>query len=127
MNQKIAIIRVRGLTGVQYDIEHAMKTLNLHRKNYCVVVEKKPSVVGMLKKIANFVAYGEIDDEALKLLEEKAEKTKNKKGEEKLKPYFRLNSPKKGFGRKGIKANYSISGALGYRGNEINDLIRRML
>ena len=44
-----------------------------------------------------------------------------------LKPYFRLKPPKKGFERYGIKMPYSMGGALGYRKENINDLVKRMI
>ncbi|MFH1257199.1 MAG: 50S ribosomal protein L30 [Candidatus Diapherotrites archaeon] len=44
-----------------------------------------------------------------------------------LKPVFRLRPPRKGFERKGIKRNFSIGGAAGYRGTEINKLIEKMI
>ena len=44
-----------------------------------------------------------------------------------LKPFFRLNPPVKGFDRKGIKVPFSLGGALGYRKEKINDLIKRMV
>lgn len=43
-----------------------------------------------------------------------------------LKPFFRLHPPRKGYGRKGIKYHYSVGGALGYRGDTINQLISKM-
>lgn len=43
-----------------------------------------------------------------------------------LKPFFRLHPPRKGHGRKGIKYAYTIGGALGYRGDNINQLITKM-
>lgn len=42
-----------------------------------------------------------------------------------VKPIFRLNPPKKGYGS--IKRSYTKKGALGYRSKEINILIERML
>ena len=45
----------------------------------------------------------------------------------KIKPFFRLNPPAKGFGRKGIKVSFKAKGALGYRADKINDLIKRMI
>ena len=36
-------------------------------------------------------------------------------------------SEKKGYGRKGIKTPFSKGGALGYRGDKINDMIQRMM
>ncbi len=44
-----------------------------------------------------------------------------------LKPVFRLKPPEKGFERGGIKKSFPVGGALGYRGEKINDLIERML
>ena len=44
-----------------------------------------------------------------------------------LKPVFRLNPPKKGFERKGIKKPYSVGGALGYRGDKIKAVLERMM
>jgi large subunit ribosomal protein L30 len=82
----------------------------------------------MIKKVKDYVTYGEIDDETEKLLVEKrGEKTKDKEGKEVMKKFFRLSPPRKGFGRKGIKFAFSQGGALGYRGTKINDLIKRML
>ena len=43
-----------------------------------------------------------------------------------LKPFFRLHPPRKGYGRKGIKHPFTIGGALGYRGEDINNLIIKM-
>ena len=48
-------------------------------------------------------------------------------GGKKIKKIFRLNSPKKGYGRKGIKVSFNNGGALDYRGDKINDLIKRMI
>ena len=44
----------------------------------------------------------------------------------KVKPVFRLHPPRGGF-KRSIKKPVGAGGELGYRGREINDLIRRML
>jgi large subunit ribosomal protein L30 len=44
-----------------------------------------------------------------------------------LKPIFRLNPPRKGFEREGIKKPYNLGGALGNRKEKIKDLIMRMI
>lgn len=125
-NKKFAVVRVRGLVRVRKDINYTMDLLGLYRKNYCVLIDAKN--IGMIKKVKDYVTYGEIDQETEDLLvKKKGEKTNDKAGKEIMKKFFRLNSPKKGFGRKGIKISFSKSGALGYRGNKINDLIKRML
>lgn len=120
---RIAVIRVRGGIGVKNEIRDTLKMLNLHRCNYCVVVPKNDSYAGMIKKVKDYVTYGEIDDETYKLLVEK----RGKKSREKLKAFFRLNPPKKGFGRKGIKMPFNKGGALGLRDVKINELIKRMI
>jgi large subunit ribosomal protein L30 len=123
---KIAVIRVRGSVRVNKKINDTMDMLGLYRKNYCVVVNKNS--IGMIQKVKDYVTYGEIDNETEKLLiEKRGEKTKNREGKEVLKKFFRLNPPKKGFGRKGIKFAFAKGGALGYRAEKINDLIKRML
>lgn len=43
-----------------------------------------------------------------------------------LKPVFRLHPPRKGHKQRGIKHPFTLGGALGYRGNEINNLITKM-
>lgn len=140
---KIAIVRVRGSIHLRRDIKDTLNLLRLYRQNYCVMVEDNPSYRGMIKKIKDYVTYGEIDDETYKmLLKKRGEKykgrEKDRKGKieykkfivvdgKKIKPFFRLSPPLKGFGRKGIKVGYKTHGALGYRGVKINELLKRMM
>ena len=118
--------------------------LKLTRKNHCVVIENTPSSLGMIKKIKDYITWGEISEETLKELFEKRGEAYN--GPEKdargkidynrkfvtfnkknYKKTFRLNPPRKGFGRKGIKVPFKVGGTLGDRKEKINDLIKRML
>ncbi|MCK4522223.1 MAG: uL30 family ribosomal protein [Nanoarchaeota archaeon] len=122
----MAVILVRGFIRVNKKVVDTCKMLTLYRKNYCTLVDKKD--FGMVNKIKDYVTFGEIDKETEKLLiEKKGEMKKGRDGKDVMKRFFRLNPPKKGFGRKGIKVSFSKSGALGYRGNKINELIKRML
>lgn len=116
-NKKIAVILVRGMHDVSGENKSTMQMLNLNRRNLCVIVPATRSMLGMISKIKNYVTYGEVDEETLKLLKEK-------KGDSQS---YRLNSPRKGYGRKGIKRHFSHGGGLGYRGKAINDLIKRMV
>ena len=141
--KKIAAIRVRGLIGIKDTVEYTLKMLRLYRKNYCTVVPDTPTSMGMLQKSKDFITWGEIDDETFKLIVDKRgesfhgkEKDSKEKisyddfilvNNKKIKKYFRLNPPRKGFGRKGIKSSFVNGGALGYRGEKINDLIKRMI
>jgi large subunit ribosomal protein L30 len=118
MNSEIiAAVRVRGLTGVKYGVKETMKFLGLHRKNYCVILKKDPSSIGMLNKAKDYTTWGEITQETVDMLKKRDEGKK----------FFRLNSPRKGFGRKGIKNPFTRGGALGYRGEKMNDLVQRMI
>ena len=69
----------------------------------------------------DYVVYGEIDDKLIKEIETKRGK---KDADGKLKPYFRLHPPIKGF-RKSTKTSYP-RGILG-KNKEIAKLIVRML
>lgn len=123
---RFALIRVRGSIRVTKEINDSLNMLRLYRKNYCVVIDKKQ--LGMVKKVKDYVTYGEINKETEEnLIKKRGEKTISKDGKEVMKKFFRLQPPKKGFGRKGIKVSFSSSGALGYRGEQINELIMRML
>ena len=140
---KIAAIRVRGDVNLNMGVRDTLNLLKLYRKNYCVVKENTPSTLGMINKVKDYVTYGEISDEVYKeLLDKRSEEYKGKlqdsKGKieykrfieangKKIKPFFRLSPPRKGFERKGIKVSYNAGGALGYRADNINELIKRMI
>ena len=139
---KIAIVLVRGVVNLSQSVKDTLNLLRLNKKNYCVVVENNPVNLGMIKKVKDFITWGEIDNDTFKelvskrgeefqaRLTDRKEKYSYKSLEidgKKYKPYFRLNPPRKGFGRKGIKVAFKVGGGLGNRAEKINDLIRRML
>ena len=142
-NGKLAVIRIRGIINIQRDIEPTLNQLRLYKKNFCVVVPNNKSSLGMVTKIKDYVTWGDIDEETYSLLiEKKGEEYKDRiadtKGkikytrflkvkDKKIKKFFRLNSPRKGYGRKGIKVAFNKGGALGYRGDKINELVHRMI
>lgn len=141
--QRLAAIRIKGVIGMKREVESTLEALRLYKKNYCCVVPNNKIYVGMLKKANDYLAWGEIDEQTFNELVDKRgeqfnDREKDSKGKisyndfmlinnKKIKKYFRLNSPKKGFGRKGLKHSFQQGGALGYRGNAINDLIKRMI
>ena len=157
MHKRIAVLRVRGSIGVDKKILDTLNMLRLYRKNYCSIVPNNASYLGMLSRIKYYVTWGEIDKETFKLLLEKRGKLVGNRSltenyiKEKLglnleqfsedfllqkkefkdipgiKQFFRLKPPIKGFERGGIKKPFSLGGALGYRKNHINDLIKRMI
>jgi len=120
---KLAIIRIRGTDDVKGEIEDTMRMLKLHKKMTCSIYPKTDALMGMLEKIKDYVTYGEIDEDTYKLLVEK----RGIKKEDKLVNYFHLAPPRGGFERKGIKTPFSMKGALGYRKEKINILIKKMI
>ncbi len=143
MEKRLAAVRIRGLVGIKTTIESTLQMLRLYKKNYCSVLPNSAIYTGMLKKAKDYITWGEIDDETFNALvnkrgEEFTGKEHDSKGKikyndfivvnnKKIKKYFRLNAPRKGFGRKGIKHSFKEGGSLGYRGEAINDLIKRMV
>ena len=141
--KKLAAIRIRGITGVKTKIEDTLNMLRLYKNNYCSILPNDTIYTGMLKKAKDYITWGEIDDETFKILvdkrgEEFHGRESDSKGKikyndffvinnKKIKKSFRLNPPRKGFERKGIKYSFQQGGALGYRGEKINDLIKRMI
>ncbi len=151
-----AVIRVRGQPDVSYDIEYTMGLLGVNRVNHCAIVPENASTKGMLQKVKDYTTYGEINAETLaqlirvrgrlsgdrmitdeylaansefKTVDDLAkaiiENDYRMKDIEAAKPVFRLHPPVKGY--EGNKRSYKNGGALGYRGEAINDLIARML
>ncbi|MCD6275968.1 MAG: 50S ribosomal protein L30 [Thermoplasmata archaeon] len=150
-----AVIRVRGRTGVRKDIRDTLQMLRLTRVNHCVLIPDTPAYRGMLQKVKDYVTWGEINLETLtKLIKYKGrlygdkpitdDYVKETLGYESIeemarailegkmlykdipnvKPVFRLHPPLKGWEK--TKRHFTEGGALGYRGEDINDLITRM-
>jgi len=152
-----AIIRLRGSVNVRPEIKHTLELLRLHRLNHCVVVEENDYNKGMIFKVKDYVAWGEISEDTLvslfknrgrleggdrlneEFLHDKTPFTSLKDlahtlfvGEVKMKdlmdykikPVFRLHSPRKG--HKGIKRSVKEGGELGYHGDKINELLHKM-
>lgn len=128
IKNKIAVIRVKGETKLRKEIKDTLQILGLHKKFSCVVLDATPSIIGMVKKLKDYVTFGEINEGIFNLLKEKrGKKTKDKEGKVIYKKFFRLSPPKGGFERKGTKVPFKVGGALGDRKEKINDLIKRML
>lgn len=157
MNKRIAVVRIRGTVNVRHDVADTMRMMRLYKNNNCTVIPNNPVYFGMLQKVKDFVTWGEIDEETFKqMLLKRGRLPTNQKFDEKylkektnmnldafakeflgfkkelkdvpgLKTFFKLSPPTKGFERKGIKTPFSLGGALGYRKDKINELLRRML
>lgn len=139
----IAVVRITGNVNLRKDIKETFDRLKIRRKYSCVVLKGTAIEKGMIKKLRDFVAFGEIKKEVLANLIEKRGKLidKTKKldvkkiieGFEKgskfdnlgIKPYFRLHPPRKGID---TKKHFGVGrGVLGDNKDKINELIERML
>ena len=129
--------------------------LRLMRNNHAVLIDDRPSFLGMIKTVQDYVTFGELSRESVvsllrkkgrlagnkKLTDEYAQKVGHKSLEDladaiadcrveywklrDIQPVFRLHPPTKGFKGK-IKKGYGSGGELGYRGENINRLLSRM-
>jgi len=148
MPSLFAVIRARGPVNVRRDIEDTLEILRLGRVNHCVLLPNVPSYKGMLHKAEGCITWGEINQQTLEKLifkrgslkadakgkHEKVGKIEAAKISKKvmsdglkdagLKPVFRLNPPSKGY--KSVRRFYP-KGDLGYRGEKINELLKRMI
>jgi len=152
-----AVIRLKGDVNLRTEVKDTMSLLKLNRKHHLVLIPPDSKFVNMVKKIQNYVTWGEISPEVLsELLKKRGRLSGNKRLTEDylkskinkdfdnlakdlidqkiklkdisgLKPVFRLKPPTKGFERFGLKRPYSLGGSTGYRGENINDLIKRMI
>ncbi|MCS7126838.1 MAG: 50S ribosomal protein L30 [Thaumarchaeota archaeon] len=150
------VIRLRGPSGLSEEVEYTLRLMHLRRSQWASLVRADPSYLGMLNKVAPYVTWGEPDPEVLaKLFRKRAESwnraplsdvlsrlgckdelelaRKVVSGEIKLgelfnhlKPYFRLHPPKGGY-RRSTKRMFADKGEAGYRGQAINELLRRMI
>lgn len=152
----LAVIRIRGTTGLKPAARKTAELLRLNKINHMVIVEDNEITRGMLNRARDYLTWGEIDETTLEaVLKHKAMLTGRKKlSEDDIKektgaktfsalakslikgkvrykdiegivPLFRLNPPKKGY--EAIRKSFQNGGSSGYRGEKINELIKRMV
>ncbi len=150
-----AVVQVRGVVNTRREIKDTLKMLRLHHINHCVIAPDTPEMLGMIRKVKDFVAYGEISPETLETLI----RTRGRlEGNAPLTDeYVREQTEYPGIaelahaiaegkatlrdipglkpvlrlhpprkGYKSLKRTYPQGGALGYYGPEINELLYKM-
>lgn len=157
MTGAVAVVRIRGHVQVRQTIEDTMRSLNLTRANHCVVVPAKDDVLGMVRKIKDYVTYGPIDAAGVeKLIKERGrlvgdkpvtdahvkEKTDFASVKELAAAVadgsFRYKdvpdvkplfrlNPPRKGYKGGVKRSFQAHGSLGDRGDAIGELITRMV
>jgi large subunit ribosomal protein L30 len=152
----LVAVRIRGVSDISHEIKDTLVMLRLTRNCHATLIDDRPAYKGMLRKSKDYLTWGEVSRENISLLlrnrgrligdkkltDDYAEALGYKSLEDlaealfkvevgysslsKVKPVFRLRPPKKGFKGK-IKRSYAAGGELGYRGDAINDLLKRMV
>jgi large subunit ribosomal protein L30 len=150
------IVRIRGQINVNPKIKDTLHYLRLNRVNHAVVLPEDATTQGMLQVAKDYVTWGELDGETLaatirsrgRLVGDQPVTDAHVKattdyadvdalaaaivaGEFQyrdladVKPLLRLHPARNGL--EGIKRSVQNGGALGYRGQAINKLLRRMI
>ena len=154
-SKRYAVIRIRGVNNVRNTINNTCKLLNVARIHNLTFIDDRVSYKGMLQKAKDIITWGEVTAESVEAVLEKwgrlpgnkrltneylKENTKfasikefsqafvtlkaDLKDIPNLKPFFRLHPPRKGY--EATKIHYTVGGSLGYRGDNINQLIKKM-
>jgi large subunit ribosomal protein L30 len=152
----LVAVRIRGMSDISKEIQDTLTMLRLTRNCHATLLDNRPAYKGMLQKSKDYLTWGEISQENVvillkkrgrlvgdkKLTDEYAKELGYKSlddlaeamfklevectGLPNVKPVFRLRPPKKGFKGK-VKRSYAAGGELGYRGDAINKLLKRMV
>ena len=149
-------VRIRGMSDISQEIKDTLSMLRLTRNCHATLLDDRPAYNGMLRKSKHCLTWGEVSQENIALLLKKRGKVVGDKkltdeyakelgykslddlaealfkmevecsSLPKVKPVFRLRPPKKGFKGK-VKRSYAAGGEAGYRGDAINELLKRMV
>ncbi|NIP33807.1 MAG: 50S ribosomal protein L30 [Thermoplasmata archaeon] len=155
MGKCLLAIRIRGGVNAPATVEDTLKMLRMERNNAATLLDDRPEYLGMLQKAKDYITWGEPTLETVRLLLDKRGRALGDRpiedealegigyetidglaealhgGEaaihklEGIKPFFRLHPPSKGF-KRSVKRPYGSRGELGYRGEAINELAKRM-
>lgn len=149
------VVRIRGEVNSRQDVRDTMSMLHLHRINHCVILPETPNFRGMIKKVKDYVAWGNITPEVLAQILENRGRLEG--GKRLTEEYLSQNTDFKSFeelakalcdgnssisdipklkpvfrmhpprkGHKGIKRTYQQGGELGSQGDDISALLNKM-
>ena len=152
----IVAVKVRGEVSAQREARETSALLGITHTNHAVIIDSRPAYLGMLQRAQSYVTWGEATQETVtamlkqrakigggkKLTDEYAQKLGFKgiddlaeavyscKAEisklEGVQTTFRLRPPRKGYKGK-TKKSFRAGGEAGYRGEAINELVKRMV
>ena len=151
-----AAIRLRSSINAHIEVKDTFRHLRLNKINHCVLIPEGNTYDGMLHKVKDYITWGEVKPDVLtNMIIKRGRLTGNRKFDNKyikentksesmvkyaeaiisgkevyselkdVQPVFRLHPPIKG--HKAIKKAFNQGGDLGYRKEDINNLILKML
>ena len=152
----LVVVKVRGTISAQREARETLDFLHLAHTNHAVLIDSRPAYKGMLQRVNSYVTYGEPTKEIVafmlqkrarlagdkKLTDEYLTKTGYKSFDDlaeaivsckvqfqklpDMQPRFKLHPPTKGYKGK-TKKGFKAGGEAGYRGEAINELVKRMV
>lgn len=152
----LVVIKVRGTISAKREARETLDMLKMKKTHNAVIIDNRPSFIGMLYRVQNYVTWGEVTEEILaEMIKKRGRLAGNKRFTDEsakelgyktiealataiktceveywklpnVRSVFKLHPPKKGFKGK-TKKSYAAGGETGYRSEKINDLIKKMI
>jgi large subunit ribosomal protein L30 len=151
----LVAVKVRGNISAMRETQETLALLHLTHTNHAVILDDRPAFKGMLQRAQSYVTWGEASKETIAMMIKQRGKTGSSKITDEyaqklgyanvdalvdavfsckaqywklegVTPVFKLRPPKKGY--KGTtKKSFRAGGEAGYRGEAINELVKRMV
>jgi large subunit ribosomal protein L30 len=152
----LVVVKIRGTVRAQKETRETLDFLHLAQTNHAVIIDSRAAYKGMLQRVNSYITYGEPTKETVTLmLQKRARLAGDKKLTDEyiqkvgyrsidalaeaivsckvqflklpdVEPRFKLHPPSKGYKGK-TKKGFRAGGEAGYRGEAINDLVKRMV
>jgi len=152
----LVAVKVRGTVSARRETRETLDLLRLTHTNHAVLIDSRSAYHGMLRRVNNYVTWGEPTKETVSMmLQKRARLAGGKKLTDEyiqkagfksvddlaeaivnckvtfqklpdVQPVFKLHPPSKGYKGK-TKKGFKAGGEAGYRGEAINDLVTRMI
>jgi large subunit ribosomal protein L30 len=154
--RSLVVVKIRGTVRAQKETRETLEFLHLVHTNHAVLIDSRAAYMGMLQRVNSYITYGEPTKETVAMmLQKRARLAGDKKLTDEyiqkigyksiddlaeaivnckvqfqklpgVEPRFKLHPPSKGYKGK-TKKGFKAGGEAGYRGEAINDLVKRMV
>ena len=152
----LVVVKIRGTVRAQKETRETLEFLHLVHTNHAVLIDSRAAYMGMLQRVNSYITYGEPTKElVVMMLQKRGRLAGDKKLTDEyiqkigyksindlaeailsckvqyqklpdVEPRFKLHPPSKGYKGK-TKKGFKAGGEAGYRGEAINDLVKRMV